>query len=198
MKIPLSSTEKPETRNACPLLRCERHTRWKELSRSRKHPPPDPADTKTADGSSEPLIQRWGVSVMAQPSPHQDKSSSKWQKPDGLEAASEAGWQTLLREALTEKANTGAQNQARREPDMQPEFMTWLSAAGGEGCRDARAALGTLVRGSVVVAVLVLVTPRGLWDFSSLTRDWTYALCSGSTVLTTGWLFCFLRNNLVS
>ena len=30
------------------------------------------------------------------------------------------------------------------------------------------------------------VTPRGMWDLSSLTRDRTHAPCIGSAVLTTG------------
>ena len=31
-----------------------------------------------------------------------------------------------------------------------------------------------------------LATQSGMWDLSSLTRDWTHAPCTGSTVLTTG------------
>ena len=49
----------------------------------------------------------------------------------------------------------------------------------------------------LLLFVLVLVTPHGMWDLSSLTRDWTRAFCSRRAVLTTGWLFCFLRNNLI-
>lgn len=29
-------------------------------------------------------------------------------------------------------------------------------------------------------------SPHGLWDLGSLTKDWTWAPCSGSTVITTG------------
>ena len=39
---------------------------------------------------------------------------------------------------------------------------------------------------AVVVAVFCFVLLHGTQNFSSLTRDWTCALCSGSTVLTTG------------
>lgn len=53
----------------------------------------------------------------------------------------------LQREALSGRANAGAQNQSSEEPDVQPEWPAGRQLRGARGAREARAALGTLVLG---------------------------------------------------
>ena len=34
---------------------------------------------------------------------------------------------------------------------------------------------------TIIIFFLFLAVPHGMWDLTSLTRDWTYAPCIGST-----------------